>query len=122
MTSSVYTDGALGQENHQPLGYTIEDDRTPEEIENTIGFWVATDSFLSNWKSLDNEGENIVNRSIVACPVTSPEDKETVHNRFLLRDEFKRVRFIYGNQYRPKMNPKDHLHIYGTTKSFRYPL
>ena len=106
---------------HTNNEHTIQDDRTPEEIENTIGFWVATDSYLSNWLNYERT-ETVVNRSIVACPITSPEDKETVHNRFLLRDEFKRVRFIYGNQYRPKMNPKDHLHIYDTTKSFRYPL
>ena len=42
---------------------TVQDDRTPEEIEKTACFVVATDSFLSNWRTFDNT-EEIVARSM----------------------------------------------------------
>jgi len=41
----------------------MADDRTPDEVARTIGFWVATDRFLSGWGHAPG-------RSIVACPVT----------------------------------------------------
>jgi len=91
-----------------------QDDRTPEEVAATIGFWVATDSFMSGWGCAPG-------RSLVACPVVSSEDSDAVERRFRLRPEFKRVRFCLAN-YRPKLSDRDHLHIYDTRTSFRYPL
>ena len=101
-------------------GYTIKDERTPADMNATIGFIVATDSFMS-----DEAG---VKRSIVACPVRNREDREKVMNRFRLRSEFKRVRDVLGKVtdegriFRPKMVSGDVLHIYDLRKSFRYPL
>ena len=92
----------------------IEDDRTPEEKAATIGFWVATDSFMSGW------GGGL-RRSLVACPCVSSEDCDKVETRFRRRSEFKRVRFV-GRDYRPKLSDGDHLHIYDTKSSFRYAL
>jgi len=91
------------------------DDRTSSEVEKTIGFWVATDKFLSGW------GMAKGGRSIVACPVVSKEDSDKVERRFQLRKEFIRVRFVSGNKYFPHLRTNDHLHIY-TTDAFRYPL
>lgn len=96
------------------MEYTIQDDRTPEEKAKTIGFMVATDRFLSGWG-------NAPGRSIVAVPVVSFSDRETVENRLNLRNEMKRVRFV-GPSYRPRLYPGDHLHIYNTKHSFRYPV
>jgi hypothetical protein len=92
-----------------------QDDRTAEEKQSTIGFWVATDKFLSGWG-------NAPGRSLVACPVTSAEDSEIVERRFNLRSDFKRVRWVSGKNFYPRMSDRDHLHIYDTKTSFRYPL
>lgn len=91
-----------------------QDDRSPEEKAATIGFWVATDRFLSGW----GDAQGI---SYVACPVVSEEDSARVETRFRLRREFKRVRFV-GATWRPRLREGDHLHIYDTTASFRYPI
>lgn len=93
---------------------TIEDDRTEEEIKQTIGFWVATDKAMSGWGQAPR-------KSYVACPVTSADDSDIVEKRFRYRTEFIRVRYITGRRYYPKMREGDHLHIYNT-KSFRYDL
>lgn len=109
-------------------GYTIKDERTPEDMHATIGFWVATDSTMSNWTDFVNDDSPIVNRSIVACPVRDHDDYLEVEKRFRARSEFKRVRYTLGKVteegriLRPKMNPYDCLHIYDLKKSFRYPL
>lgn len=95
-------------------GPVVRDDRTAEERDATIGFWVATDSFLSGWGQAKG-------RSLVACPVVSAADREVVEQRFDRRGEFKRVRYCSGKEYRPRLGPGDHLHIYNTS-SFRYAL
>ena len=97
------------------LNYIINDDRTPEEITNTIGFVVATDNFMSGWG-------NAQGRSIVAVPFVSEEDCKKIMNRMELRREMKRVREIWSNEYKPRLYEGDHLHIYDTTTSFRYSL
>jgi hypothetical protein len=91
----------------------IEDDRTAEEKTATIGFWVATDRFMSGW------GEAL-GTSYVACPVVDWNDADEVEKRFRSRSEFKRVRYCAKN-WRPKLHDGDHLHIYAMD-SFRYPM
>ncbi len=93
----------------------IKDDRTPEEVTNTIGFVIATDKYMSGWG--DAKG-----KSVVAVPFTSEQDKEKILNRMNLRNEMKRVRITYGKQYKPNLRQDDHLHIYNTINSFRYAL
>lgn len=95
------------------MDYIKKDDRTQEEKDRTIGFWVATDKFLSGWGHAPR-------RSLVACPVFDNADSEAVELRFIKRNEFKYVRFV-GEDYRPKLYAGDHLHIYNG-KSFRYAL
>lgn len=92
-----------------------QDDRTPEEKAATIGFWVATDRFMSGWGQA-------LGKSICACPVISSEDADIVERRFRSRTEFKYIRFVGGKNYYPKLNDGDHLHIYDTKTSFRYAL
>ena len=87
-----------------------QDDRTPEEIARTRGFWVATDRFMSGWGHAPG-------RSLVACPVFDGDDYHTVQRVFENRTDFQRVRFCLRN-YRPRLHPGDHLHIYGGS-SFR---
>ena len=91
-----------------------QDDRTFEDIQRTIGLVVATDRFMSGWGKAPR-------RSLVACPVVDDEDRERVERRFQLRSEFKRVRFVYGALYTPRLHQGDHLHVYGMN-SFRYAL
>ena len=90
----------------------MADDRTPDEVARTIGFWVATDRFLSGWGHAPG-------RSIVACPVTGWEDCDRVERVFHDRSEFLRVRYIVGQHYQPRLRSGDHLHIYNTRSSFR---
>lgn len=90
----------------------VQDDRTPTEVEQTIGFLVATDSFMSGWGEAPG-------RSIVACPVVSSDDAAAVEKVFDRRSEFKRVRWIAGQHYTPRLRRGDHLHIYDTQRSFR---
>jgi hypothetical protein len=91
----------------------IQDDRTAVEVEQTLGFVVATDTFLSGWGDAKN------GRSIVACPIVSDQDLHKVEEVFDRRPEFLRVRFVEGQTYRPKLGTHDHLHIYNTRTSFR---
>ena len=94
--------------------YIRQDDRTLEERQHTVGFWVATDSFMSGWGLAKG-------RSLVACPVFGPDDSDAVERRFRLRREFKRVRYVAGPTFYPRLYSGDHLHIYDAT-SFRYAL
>jgi len=91
----------------------IKDDRTAEEVQKTVGFVVATDSFMSGWG--DAPG-----KSIVAVPVTSDKDKAWVQTVMGNRSEMKRIRFAYGSSYKPRLGQDDHLHIYNTKNSFRH--
>ena len=92
---------------------TIQDDRTPQEIEKTRGFWVATDKFMWGWGDAKN------GRSIVACPFVSIPDAKHIERMFNDRPDFLRVRIAWGKAYRPKLGQHDHLHIYDTVRSFR---
>lgn len=86
---------------------TIESGRRP------IGYWVATDDFLSGWGQAPG-------RSIVACPVFDSIDTVKVERRFRARREFKRVRYLMD--YKTiRVRNGDHLHVYGET-SFRYEI
>jgi len=91
----------------------IQDDRTATEVEQTLGFVVATDTFMSGWGSAKG------GRSIVACPIVSDQDLHKVEQVFDRRPEFLRVRFVQGQTYRPKLGTHDHVHIYDTVQSFR---
>ena len=101
-----------------PGGGIIDDRRTPEEIEQTAGFYIATDSFMSGWGLAPG-------RSLFAVPVTVAElsDGETckrIEERMERRPEFKRVRFVLRS-YRPRLSDGDHLSLRGIsdTDSFR---
>lgn len=96
------------------MNYTIQDDRTPQEVESTVGFVVATDSFMSGWGEAPG-------RSIVAVPVVDYEDEKRVRERLERRYEMKRVRFCLKD-WRPRLFEGDHLHIYDTKTSFRYAI
>ena len=87
-------------------GYTIQDDRAEAEKDVTIGFVVATDKFMSGW------GQARSGRSIVARPVRDTEECDRVMRLFEDRDEFKRVRYASGREYKPRLRSGDHLHIY----------
>ena len=91
----------------------IQDDRTITEVEQTLGFVVATDTLMSGWGSAKG------GRSIVACPIISDQDLHKVEQVFDRRKDFSRVRFVQGQTYRPKLGTHDHVHIYDTVQSFR---
>ncbi len=86
------------------VSYIIDDRRTDADKEATWGFVVATDKFLSGWGQAPR-------RSIFAVPVRSYEEARIVIDNMRHRDDMKRVRFICGNKYRPKLYPGDHLSI-----------
>lgn len=90
----------------------ILDDRSPEDKANTYAFVIATDRFMSYWTTLDRE-KYIRHRSIVARPVRTQTELETLTKRFHERKDFQRVRHIYGNTYKPRLHKGDHCHIYG---------
>jgi hypothetical protein len=84
----------------------IVDDRTPEQVEQTAGYWVATDAFMSGWGGAQG-------RSLVACPVLKGETFGTMsarqEYRMSKRQEFKRLRWCCTI---PRLRAGDHLHIY----------
>ena len=91
----------------------VKDDRTQAEKHETIGFVVATDSFMSGWGGAEG------GKSFVARPIRSSEELDMVTEAFEGRAEFKRVRFVLGKVtkegrvYKPKMQVGDQLHVYG---------
>ena len=87
--------------------YTLRDDRTDADKAVTIGFVVATDRFMSNWGGAEG------GRSYVARPVRDDAERERVERLFENRDDFKRVRYVFGSEYKPRLRSNDHLHIYG---------
>ncbi len=87
-----------------------QDDRSPADVKRTIGFWVATDSFMSGWGEAPG-------RSIVAVPFVNADDATTVERQLRLRHEMKRLRMV-GPDYQPKLRDGDHYHVYGLN-SFR---
>ena len=87
--------------------YTIKDDRTEADKQVTIGFVVATDKALSRWGGAEG------GRSIVARPIRDTEECDRVMRLFEDREDFKRVRYASGSEYKPRLRSGDHLHIYG---------
>lgn len=83
---------------------TIEDRRTEEQKNITVGFVVATDSFLSGWGSAPD-------RSLYAVAFTTEKQRQIVERHMQKRNDFKRVRVVYGKEYRPKLSNGDHLSI-----------
>ena len=84
-------------------GAVIDDRRTEEDKAATIGFVVATDSFMSGWGEARG-------RSLFAVPVRNWAEAVTVENNMRARSEMKRVRVV-GKDYRPRLYPGDHLSI-----------
>ena len=89
------------------MPYTIKDDRTEADKDVTIGFVVATDKCLSGW------GGATGGQSYVARPVRDTEECDRVMRFFEDRDDFLRVRYASGSEYKPRLQSGDHLHIYG---------
>jgi hypothetical protein len=83
---------------------TIQDRRTEEQKSITTGFVVATDSFLSGWGAAPD-------RSLYAVAFTTEKQRVIVEKNMKNRSDFKRVRVVYGKEYRPKLSVGDHLSI-----------
>tara|TARA_Y100000361_G_C10922788_1_gene219829 strand:- start:181 stop:486 length:306 start_codon:yes stop_codon:yes gene_type:complete len=81
-----------------------QDSRTEEQRNSTIGFVVATDSFMSGWGSAPD-------RSLYAVAFTTGKQREIVERHMQNRNDFKRVRVVYGKDYKPRFNDGDHLSI-----------
>ena len=92
--------------------YSIDDKRTKEEKENTIGYIVANDSFMSGWG-------NAPGRSIFAIPVNTWHQFEIVENNMRNRSEMKYVRQC-GRNWRPKLRDGDHLSIRSPQECSRF--
>lgn len=85
------------------------DDRTEEQRQQTWGFVVATDSFMSGWGRADG------GRSLYAVAVPDETRADDVEWRMDHRDEFKRVRVCLPD-WRPRLYDSDHLHIVWDTQ------
>lgn len=83
---------------------TIQDKRTEEQKNITAGFVVATDSYLSGWGGAPD-------RSLFAVAFTSTKQQKVVEKNMKNRSDFKRVRVVYGKEYRPRLSVGDHLYI-----------
>lgn len=80
-----------------------DDHRSEEDKAATIGFVVATDSFMSGWGQAPG-------RSLFAVPFRTWAEGRIVSENMHARSEMKRVRVV-GKDYRPRMRPGDHLSI-----------
>lgn len=89
------------------------DRRTPEQVAATIGFVVATDSFMSGWGHAPGH-------SYFAVPFSSYESGRIVEANMRARREMKRVRFHYGSRLRLRMRAGDHLSICDLDESDRF--
>ena len=81
----------------------IDDHRTEQDKKETIGFVVATDSFMSGWGPAQG-------RSLFAVPYRTDEAHTSVLKNMEDRKEMKRVRTV-GADYRPRLGKGDHLSI-----------
>ena len=81
----------------------IDDRRTDEDKRRTVGFVVATDSFMSGWGKAQG-------RSLFAVPLSNWDQADTVLANLQARSEMKRPRIV-GADYRPKLSNGDHLSI-----------
>ena len=95
-----------------PCGGVIDDHRTPEQVTQTWGFVVATDSFMSGWGQAPG-------KSYFAVPVRNAEQAEIVEANMEHRSEMKRVRFVLAD-YRPRLRAGDHLSIRALDDSARF--
>jgi hypothetical protein len=87
-----------------PGGGVVNDRRTPEQREATVGFVVATDSFMSGWGQASRV-------SYVAVPLPNHGDMpHIVEANMRARSEMKRVRFVAAD-WRPRLRAGDHLSI-----------
>ncbi len=83
---------------------TINDRRTKTEKDATIGFVVATDSFLSGWGKAEG------GRSLYAVPYRTMSEGYVVLANMRDRTEMRRPRIVAPN-YLPKLRRGDHLSI-----------
>jgi len=90
----------------------IDDRRTSEDKAATWGFVVATDSFMSGWGMSPR-------RSLFAVPVINHKQAEIVLGNMHLRSEMKRSRIV-GANYRPRLQPGDHLSIRSMSDCSRF--
>lgn len=86
-----------------PTSPMIDDKRSPEDKAATLGFVVATDSFMSGWG-------NAPGRSLFAVPFRTWDEADIVEANMRARGDMKRVRVV-GAKYRPRLYPGDHLSI-----------
>ena len=82
---------------------TRVDNRTEADKQATIGFVVATDSFLSGWGQAPR-------RSIYAIPIIDDKYIDIVLDNMEARSDMKRPRYVLKT-YRPKLYDGDHLKI-----------
>ena len=82
---------------------TRDDRRSEADKAATVGFVVATDSFMSGWG-------NAPGKSYFAVPFRSYEESRIVEDNMNARTEMKRVRVV-GKDYRPRLRAGDHFSI-----------
>ncbi len=95
------------------MTFIIDDRRTKRDKARTVGFVVATDSFMSGWGQARN------GRSIFAVPLSSWEQSDIVEANMRARSEMKRVRVV-GKDWKPKLHAGDHLSIRGMEDCSRF--
>jgi len=86
----------------------INDDRTEEQMKSHTTLIVARDKFMSGWGRVEN-GKSYC---AWAC---KPEHCDKVLKWVESRSDMRNVRVQYGN-YKPKMGPNDHYHVYVVTE------
>ena len=84
-------------------GAIIDDKRTEQDKAETVGFVVATDSFMSGWGGAPN-------KSYFAVPFKTWEQADIVEANMRRRSEMKRVRVVTA-PYKPYLKNGDHLSI-----------
>ena len=89
-----------------------DDNRSEDEKRRTVGFVVATDSFMSGWGLAPG-------RSIFAVPFETWEQAKVVEDNMRHRSEMKRVRVV-GRDWRPKLHKGDHLSIRSMDDASRF--
>ena len=86
-----------------PGGGVVHDRRSDQEKEETIGFIVGTDSFMSGWGQAPGT-------SYFAIPVRTREEWDETLAFMMGRGDMLRVREV-GKDYRPRLRAGDHLSI-----------
>ena len=93
-------------------GAVIDDRRTAKEVEQTIGYVVATDRFMSGWGHAPG-------RSLFAVPFRNHTEAAIVEQNMRRRSEMIRVRVV-GEDYRPKLYRGDHFSIRSMAECSRF--